>query len=103
MNSSIEEALSRVLTRWNQMTSSKEDDAETDAEAFENAFYQFIDVIREWYDQLEAKPLSLEEALEHPDIQSAQDLLPQPLLLNFETELDLIVDGVTRIDDERYD
>ncbi len=36
-------------------------------------------------------------------VEEILELLPVPLHLNFETEAELIFEGVDRIDDEKYD
>lgn len=103
MHETIEKALHTTLAYWARMKKSHEDDAEDDANQFEAAFYHMMEQIREWYDQLETKPDSLEDALLLPDMAEVAERLPVEIMLNFETELELIVDGQTRVDDEKYD
>lgn len=103
MDATLEKALQTVLTNWEKMKKSHEDDAADDAEQFEASFYRWMEKLREWFDQLEHKPATLEEALRLPDVEKMTDLLPVELMLNFETELELIVEGQTRMEDERYD
>jgi hypothetical protein len=40
---------------------------------------------------------------EQPVVLEVVDKLPEPLHLNFETELELIFEGISRVDDEKYD
>jgi len=96
-------ALKIVLDNWEKMKRSEEDEAEEDANQFEASFYAFVQEVRTWYEGLEHAPKTVEEALELPEIKELVEQLPVEILLNFETELDLIVDGVVREEDERYD
>lgn len=103
MDGTVEKALQTVLANWDKMKKSHEDDAGDDADQFEASFYEWIEKLRSWFNQLEQKPATLDEALRLPEVEQITDLLPTELLLNFETELELIVEGQTRIEDERYD
>ncbi|MED1948036.1 MULTISPECIES: hypothetical protein [Brevibacillus] len=103
MDTNIEKALCTTLEYWDRMKKSHEDDAEDDANQFEASFYRMMELIREWYDQLETKPDTLEDALLLPDVAEVAEQLPVEIMLNFETELELIVDGQIREDDEKYD
>ncbi|MGG4493593.1 hypothetical protein [Brevibacillus reuszeri] len=103
MDATIEKALHTMLENWERMKKSHEDDAEDDANTFEASFYQLMERIREWFGQLEAKPATLDDALLLPDMAQLEKKLPVEILLNFETELELIVEGETRIEDEKYD
>ncbi|OUQ89143.1 hypothetical protein B5G50_07370 [Brevibacillus brevis] len=103
MDANIEKALRTTLEFWDRMKKSHEDDAEDDANQFEASFYRMMDHIREWYDQLETKPNTVEDALLLPDMAEVAEQLPVEIMLNFETELELIVDGQIREDDEKYD
>lgn len=103
MDATIEKALHTMLANWERMKKSHEDDAEDDANTFEASFYQLMEHIRVWHGQLESKPESLDEALLLPDMAQVMDQLPGEIVLNFETELELIIEGQTRVDDEKYD
>ncbi|MDF2683674.1 MAG: hypothetical protein K0R47_4864 [Brevibacillus sp.] len=103
MDATLEKALQTVLANWERMKKSHEDDAADDADQFEASFYSWMEKLREWFEQLEHKPATLEAALRLPDVEEVTDLLPIELMLNFETELELIVEGQTRMEDERYD
>ncbi|MGG1658575.1 hypothetical protein [Brevibacillus sp. NRS-1366] len=103
MDATIEKALHTMLANWERMKKSHEDDAEDDANTFEASFYQLMETIRKWYGRLEPKPESLDEALLLPDLAEVMDQMPGEIILNFETELELIVDGQTRVEDEKYD
>ncbi|MFJ9498401.1 hypothetical protein [Brevibacillus centrosporus] len=103
MCATLEKALRTVLDNWEKMKKSHEDDAADDAEQFEASFYKWIEAVRQWYKELEQKPTSLEDALLLPEMATSMELLPVELQLNFETELELIVEGQERMEDERYD
>ncbi|MFE5318859.1 hypothetical protein ACFQ88_09125 [Paenibacillus sp. NPDC056579] len=103
MINKVKKALAVVINNWNAMSASGSDDAEGTANEFEASFYEFIDVVREWADTLDERPRTVEEMMELPLIQEVLDLLPAPLVLNFETEAELIADKITRIDDAKYD
>jgi hypothetical protein len=103
METSIQKALSITLANWEKMKKSHEDDAEEDANQFEASFYKMMEEIRHWFGQLQTTPASLEEALLLPDLMEVADQLPAEISLNFETELELIVEGQTRVEDEKYD
>ncbi|MCS7461930.1 hypothetical protein N0M98_17470 [Paenibacillus doosanensis] len=103
MSEEVEQALDAALRRWKAMAGSEMDEAEEAADGFEHAFYAFIDKLRLWYVQLEPKPASLDDALRLPFVEHIISKLPDPLYLNLETELELIVERKLRIDDEKYD
>ncbi|WP_028549576.1 hypothetical protein [Paenibacillus sp. UNC451MF] len=103
MNEKVTKALDTTLNHWNSMSRSDQDEAEEMANAFEASFYRFIEAVREWVNELESRPQTLDELLEHPFVQEITDQLPVPLYLNFETEAELIVENKIRIDDEKYD
>lgn len=103
MDTTIEKALRTMLENWEKMKKSHEEDAEEDANQFEASFYALMEQVRHWFGRLETKPETLEEALLLPDMAQIADLLPAEIYLNFETELELIVEGQTRVEDERYD
>ncbi|QRG68799.1 hypothetical protein [Brevibacillus choshinensis] len=103
MDATVEKALQTVLANWEKMKKSHEDDAGDEAEQFEASFYAWMEKLRSWFNQLDQKPATLDEALRLPEVEEITDLLPVELMLNFETELELIVEGQTRIEDERYD
>lgn len=103
MDQQVKKALDVTIRNWNAMAASGNDDAEGAANEFEASFYAFIDVLREWVDTLDKRPQTAEELLELPMLQEILDVLPAPLHLNLETEAELIVDNITRIDDAKYD
>lgn len=101
--SRMNHALDETLECWRRMQSAEMDSAEAFADRFEASFYTFIDEVKAWYQALVTKPSQLEDLLELPPIAHCSEHLPGPLQLNFETELEYILDGITRIDDEKYD
>jgi hypothetical protein len=104
MNERVNQALEVVLRNWSVMASSSDDEAEGSADQFESSFYAFIDAVRDWaYTALKPLPQTVELFLDLPMVIEILDRLPAPLHLNFETEAELIVDQIIRIDDEKYD
>jgi hypothetical protein len=99
----VREAFAEMIANWNHMQTCGMDDAGDAADRFERTFYLFIDEVEEWFGQMSTKPKSLEEALAVPEMAAFYEQLPGPLLLNFETELELIVEGWVREEDEKYD
>ncbi|TVY07063.1 hypothetical protein [Paenibacillus cremeus] len=99
----VKQTLTIALNHWNAMSRASGDDAEESANAFEAAFYRFIDAVREWYDGLGSPPQTLEQLLELPLMKELTDELPAPLYLNFETEAELIVERQCRLDEDKYD
>lgn len=103
MDPNVKQALDTTLHNWQGMTSYQSDEKEAVADQFQSSFYVFIEAVRDWALGLEAMPQTLDELLELKIIQEIFDLLPAPLHLNFETELELILDGVERFDEDKYD
>jgi len=103
MDTQVIQALDTALSHWQRMAGASTDEAEESANEFEASFYRFIDAFREWTYGLEPGPQSLEALLELPEVERISDLLPAPLYLNFETEAELIVERILRVDDEKYD
>ncbi|NRF94903.1 hypothetical protein HQN89_28855 [Paenibacillus frigoriresistens] len=99
----VKQALQTTLKNWNAMSASRGDEQEAVADQFQSSFYLFIDAVREWVDELEPRPQTIEELLEMEMMKEIFDALPAPLHLNFETEVELIMDNVVRIDDDKYD
>ncbi|MEW9667889.1 hypothetical protein [Ammoniphilus sp. 3BR4] len=95
--------LNELIEQWdrNQKTSIMEG-AEDEATFLEHKFYVFIDSFKAWYETLDGFA-SLDQALAYPDIEHIAERLPAPLYLPFENELDLLVDGITQENDEKYD
>lgn len=103
VNTLIDKALKTMLDNWEKMKRSEEDEAEEDANQFEASFYAFMQEVRNWVEGLEQPPKTLEEAMQLAKIEELVEQLPVEIMLNFETELELIVDGEVREEDERYD
>lgn len=85
------------------MAASEQEESESTAEQFEASFYTLIDAVRTWYDELEEQLGTLEQFLNMPMIQDIMEQLPSPLVLNFETEAEFIVDRIIRMDEDKYD
>jgi hypothetical protein len=103
LENKIDRLLDDALRNWNALSNASHDDAETTADDFEASFYRFIDAVREWYLALHPRPGTLEEMLDQPAIAAIMDRLPAPLYLNFETEVELMIDNISRVDEDRYD
>jgi hypothetical protein len=103
MNEKVEQALTTVLRNWKEMSGSGRNDHEATANEFENSFYAFIEAVRVWIHGLEHKPQKLDDAYELPLIKEILAVLPDPLLLNFETEIELILEYKNRIEEDKYD
>lgn len=103
MTDKVTESFHAMLENWRLMQSSDLDSAGDDADRFESSFYEFIDEFREWFTSLDKKPSVLDDVMAMPEVEAITDQLPAPLLLNFETELELILEGITRDEDEKYD
>ncbi len=103
MDDKMNSLLETALRNWAALSNASHDDAEATADEFEASFYRFIDAVREWYLDQEPRPGTLEDMLDKPAIAAIVDLLPVPLYLNFETEVELMIDNVSRVDEDRYD
>ena len=103
MDSNVQQALAITLQNWQAMTSYQSDEKEAVADQFQSSFYEFIDTVRDWVLRQDPLPLTLDDMLEIDMIQDIFDLLPAPLHLNFETEIELIIDRVERVDEDKYD
>ncbi|MDF2713778.1 MAG: hypothetical protein K0R28_703 [Paenibacillus sp.] len=103
MNTEVEQALNTVLSNWKSMSGAEGDEAESTANTFEASFYKFIDAVREWVNGMEKRPKNMEELMELSLVRHILDRLPQPLHLNFETEAELIIEQIIRIDEDKYD
>ena len=103
MDPIVKQALEITLHNWQAMTSYQSDDKEAMADQFQSSFYVFIETVRDWVLRQDTMPLTLDDMLEIDMIQDIFDLLPAPLHLNFETEIELIIDRVERDDEDKYD
>lgn len=96
----VKEKLDMALVDWEMMKKASEDESEECAERFEMHFYEFIDELKIWYQQLDQPPATIEDAENLTEIKEIIERLPAPLELNFYTELELIIEGIDRV---RYD
>jgi hypothetical protein len=103
MTDRLQESFDTMLSNWNRMQASDLDEAGDDADRFQTSFYRFIDELRDYLHTLSQRPQTLVAALALPEITALSDQLPAPLLLNFETELELIVEQITREEDKHFD
>jgi hypothetical protein len=95
-----EHAFQTVLDNWQAMQKSDLDEADEDAERFEQSFYRFTEELGEWLQLLPERPSGLEEALSIPDIASLRNRLPDALQLNFDMELGDLFEKRFTSDDE---
>jgi len=103
MNDILNEALSVTIRNWEAMGKADYDQSESAAELFEHSFYRFVDIFRDWVNELSPRPASVEALLALDVCREIAERLPDPLLLNFETEAELIIDGQLRVEEEKYD
>ncbi|AFH63743.1 hypothetical protein ACVNS2_24050 [Paenibacillus caseinilyticus] len=103
MNDKVEHLLQTALENWSAMAGAGGGGEEAEANEFESSFYRLIDAVREWYEGLKNPPRTLEAFMALPEVESLTDRLPGPLHLNFETEAELILEKVSRIDEDKYD
>ncbi|MDC9523612.1 hypothetical protein PSH55_21310 [Pseudoalteromonas sp. Angola-31] len=103
MDNLIKHAFQTVISNWDSMQNSDLDEAEEAANRFEASFYIFIDQLKEWFHMIDPKPQTLELAMLHPDLKTITLELPAPLQIPFETELELILEGIIRESDSKYD
>lgn len=96
----IDENFETAIEAWNMMQKTSGDEGAEWAERFERYFYEFIDELRVWWKTVTPKPTSIEEVEELPEIQKWMDQIPDPVQLNFITELEEMLDGVNT---ERFD
>ncbi|WP_251551625.1 hypothetical protein [Neobacillus muris] len=97
MFNDMKEKLETALKDWEMMKVASEDESEECAERFERHFYEFIDELKRWYQHLEQPPATLEEAENLIEMKEIMDRLPDPLVLNFSTELEFIIEGIDRV------
>jgi hypothetical protein len=103
MEREVKQTLDTALANWKSMSEPGSGEAEATADQFESSFYTFIDAVRDWFNQLDQQPQTLEKFMELPLIQDILERLPAPLHLNFETEAELIIENIRRVDEEKYD
>jgi hypothetical protein len=103
MEDQVKQTLETALSYWKSMSGPDNEAAESTANEFEASFYVFIDAVRIWFHQLEQQPQTLDDFLELPLVQAILERLPAQLYLNFETEAELIVEHISRVDDAKYD
>jgi hypothetical protein len=85
--------LETALVDWEAMKKTSYDESADFAERFELHFYEFIDELKIWYQQLGKKLTTIEEAEDLVEIKEILERLPEPLVLNFYNELELIIEG----------
>ena len=85
-----------MIDLWNKMSTSHMEDAGDDADMFERSFYELMDEVKSWLHSLENPPATMEEALAVKEIDEIYSELPSPLIINFETELEEIIEEVIK-------
>jgi predicted trehalose synthase len=96
----VHEILMAALEDWKMMQSTDGDEGAEWADRFERHFYECMDELRSWYNHLEKRPQTVEEAEEISEIQDLLNLLPGPLHINFYNELEDIIEDQQK---RRYD
>lgn len=89
-----------TMEDWEMMSKTYDDEGADWAERFEHHFYLFIEELKKWFNTLENRPQTVEEAEELPEIKELIEEIPGPLQLNFLTELEEIVD---QTETQRFD
>ncbi|MCY0870150.1 MAG: hypothetical protein OWT27_06135 [Firmicutes bacterium] len=99
----VEAALQIVLANWSAMRTSGLDDAADDAERFEQSFYAFSEELQAYVQAFSSQAGGARDerdALPSAALARWREALPDPLQLNFDLELQDIVDGWERqVDD----
>lgn len=88
------EKLEVALTDWAMMQKTEGDEGADWAERFEMHFYEFAEAFEAWYHALPNKPENSEALLKMEEVKVIQGKLPGPLQLNFEMEIEEMVDGL---------
>ncbi|XZF74166.1 hypothetical protein ACSBO6_11140 [Bacillus sp. AL-1R] len=96
----IDEYFETAIEAWSMMQKTTDDEGAEWAERFERYFYEFIDEMKKWWETLDPKPTNIEEAQELPEVKKWMQQIPDPVQLNFLTELEDILDG---FDTVRFD
>jgi hypothetical protein len=96
----VKKSFEEVLLYWERMQKLQGDEGAEAAEAFERMYYIGVEHLRQWYCQLDKKPESFEAFEQLPEISNLFDLLPDPLQINFLTDIEEIYDGIKP---ERFD
>ena len=96
----MNEYFDTALEAWSMMQKTEGDEGAEWAERFERYFYAFFDELKVWWNGLDEKPETVEEAEELPEIKSFAERIPCPVYITFLTELEDILDGfeTTRFD-----
>ena len=100
MISRLTKKLDVALLDWDLMTKTSGDEGADVAERFELHFYEFIDELKAWFQDLQQPPITMEEVENLDEIKRIIERLPAPLELNFYNELELILEGKDQV---RYD
>jgi hypothetical protein len=96
----ITETFETAMEAWDMMQKTAGDEGAEWAERFERYFYEFIEELKKWWETLDPKPSNMEEAEALPEIKKWMEQIPDPVQLNFLTELEDIIDG---LDTVRFD
>lgn len=99
MRAEIKNCLEKMLENWDRLQRSDMESLEEDSYRFGSAFYQLMDEIRDFVDQMGEKPATLEEVLDLFGMNKIFQQWPQPLQLNFANELSFILEGITPQED----
>ncbi|WP_458413314.1 hypothetical protein ACNQFZ_21515 [Schinkia sp. CFF1] len=97
MMNTVVKKLEIALEDWDMMSKTLGDEGADWAERFELDFYEFIDEVKVWYQNLDQPPVTIEEAENLEEIKEIMERLPAPLELNFYNELELIIEGKDQV------
>ncbi|TLS37553.1 hypothetical protein [Pseudalkalibacillus caeni] len=90
MYKKMSDALEQVLSDWRLMETNLDQNTEVTVN-FEENFYMFTNLLKEWMVTLEHPPETLEEAEEIAEIKAIEEKIPVPILVPFLIELDNII------------
>ncbi|WP_078546579.1 hypothetical protein [Litchfieldia alkalitelluris] len=96
----VSNSLQTALKDWGMMQKTSGDEGADWAERFERNFYMFVSHFREWFNQQNPRANTIEEAETLKEVQDIKQQLPGPLQLNFQIELEEIVE---EIETKRFD
>jgi len=92
MLENLTRSFNNMLENWETMKNSQTEDASEDADRFEQSFYRWIDELKAWLLSLDKSIKNVEQVKELPFINDMLNKLPDPLLLNYEIEIENIID-----------
>ncbi|PWI57739.1 hypothetical protein [Sulfoacidibacillus thermotolerans] len=92
----IQKEMETVIRMWENMKYSTGDEISDDADRFQKEFYALFELVYSLVAELENPLQDVEEAQAHPEFKKIFEMLPDPLRIPFEMELDRILMGQER-------